>query len=935
MKKLVYLLLLICLNTLAQHQSKLKVEVDNIEHVLYVKQELVYNNQSNQTLIFIALNNWNNAYSNKNTPLAKRFSDEFIRSFHVAPNSDRGTTLDIKITNENKQNLEFNTEENNSDIIEIKLDKPILPNEKRTIYLDYKIKIPNQKFTSFGFNDKNEILLKNWYLTPARFENNTFVKYNNLNLDDAANAISDIEIEIKSLQNFYVNSGLILIKSKDNIYFFEGKNQLSNSLYIENKNSFKNFKNKNIEVVSNLNSKKVDEIQKAILINKIVNYVDANLGKNPNSKIVISQNDYDQNPFYGLNQLPNFLNPFPNEFLFELKFLKTYLNNYLKTNLQVDNRKDNWIFDAIQVYTMMQYMDENYPDSKMMGSIAKLKLLKSYNLVSLDFNEQFSYFYMLMARTNLDQKLSEPKNNLMRFNDKIASKYHAGLSFKYLSSYIGKENLQNTIKEFIQKATITQSNSADFETILKSKSTKNIDWFFKTIINSRDIIDFKFDEVTKTKEQISFSLINKTKVQVPISIYGLKNKKVVFKEWIDKPVSDSVYNLKRYDADKIVINYENEIPEHNRRNNTKSLKSFSLFNRPLKFNFFKDLEDPKFNQILFVPALELNIYNGVTPGLSLNNKTLLARPFTFDLIPSFGLKSKTLSGSFSFILNQFNRNCNLFNIKYGFSGSTFNYAPDANYIKVNPYAILQIREPDFRNNHSEGLIFRQVYVNREKSNIVNNINTYQGSYSVFNARYSNSKLEITKLNSFGSDLQISKDFGKVSAVLNYRQLFNNNRQVNLRFYAGAFLYNNSNSPYFNFALDRPTDYLFDYNYLGRSESTGLVSQEYIIAEGGFKSKLANASSNQFLVTSNASFNIWNWVEIYGDVGMIKSTNTNTNFVYDSGVRLNLVTDYFELYFPVYSNNGWEIAQPKYQEKFRFIFTFTPNTLLKLFTRKWF
>ena len=108
MKKLVYLLLLICLNSVAQHQSKLKVEVDNIEHILYVKQELVYNNKSNQTLNFIVLNNWNNAYSGKETPLAKRFSDEFIRSFHVAPNSDRGATLDIKITNENKQNLEFN-----------------------------------------------------------------------------------------------------------------------------------------------------------------------------------------------------------------------------------------------------------------------------------------------------------------------------------------------------------------------------------------------------------------------------------------------------------------------------------------------------------------------------------------------------------------------------------------------------------------------------------------------------------------------------------------------------------------------------------------------------------------------------------------------------------------------------------------------------------
>jgi hypothetical protein len=50
-------------------------------------------------------------------------------------------------------------------------------------------------------------------------------------------------------------------------------------------------------------------------------------------------------------------------------------------------------------------------------------------------------------------------------------------------------------------------------------------------------------------------------------------------------------------------------------------------------------------------------------------------------------------------------------------------------------------------------------------------------------------------------------------------------------------YNKTASDFFSYAADRPTDYLFDYNYLGRSESTGLYSQQFILAEGGFKSKI--------------------------------------------------------------------------------------------------
>lgn len=95
--------------------------------------------------------------------------------------------------------------------------------------------------------------------------------------------------------------------------------------------------------------------------------------------------------------------------MYEIQFLKTYLNNYLHTTLQLDPRKDAWIFDGIQVYTMMQYIDEFHPESKMMGSVAKMKMLRGYNLVSLDFNGQYSYFYMLMARKNLDQPLGAPK----------------------------------------------------------------------------------------------------------------------------------------------------------------------------------------------------------------------------------------------------------------------------------------------------------------------------------------------------------------------------------------------------------------------------------------------------------------------------------------------------------------------------------------------
>jgi hypothetical protein len=187
------------------------------------------------------------------------------------------------------------------------------------------------------------------------------------------------------------------------------------------------------------------------------------------------------------------------------------------------------------------------------------------------------------------------------------------------------------------------------------------------------------------------------------------------------------------------------------------------------------------------------------------------------------------------------------------------------------------------------------------------------------------------------DFQIASKFSKVSTTFEYRKLFLNNRQINLRFYAGLFLYNKTetNDNFFSFALDRPTDYLFDHNYYGRSEDSGLFSQQIIIAEGGFKSKIEPSFSNSWIATMNASTNIWKWIYAYGDVGLINNKDRGTNAVFDTGIRLSFVADYFELYFPLYSTLGWEPGLPGYDERVRFIVTLDIKTLFGLFSREWY
>jgi len=905
---------------------------------LNVKQDITYYNISNDTLNSIVLNDWNNAFSDKNTPLARRFSDEFYRGFHLAKPAERGNTTILNLSDSDNMAFEWERTDKNPDYIIVKLNRKLYPGEKIDLHLIYISKIPSDKFTRYGFTQNGGMILKNWFLSPARFENHNFTKNNNFNLDDIANASTDYQIEIKLPSNYSITTDLNSV-SKDisnpsfSTYLFSGNNRTDFNFFIEKQNTFKSYDNGLVEVLSDLKTKKLDEIQKAIIIDRVTTFANDFIGKYPHERITISQVDYDRNPFYGLNQLPSFISPFSDDFIFEITFLKTYLNNYLKNSLRLDPRKDNWVYDGIQIYAMMKYMEQNHLDQKMLGRLSDMKLFKSYNITNLTFNEQYSYYYMLMARKNLDQPLGDPKNTLIKFNEQIASKYRAGLSLSYLDDYLNHNIVPESVQEFYNLNKKEQTNRYDFEKILTKNSPKKIDWFFNTIIDSRDIIDYKFTNVSRTKDSVQFKIKNKTVNFVPIPVYGIKKNEVVFKKWIEPKNNDSIYEFARKSADKLVLNYDNEVPEYNQRNNWKSLKSLVITNRPIKFNFAKDLEDPYYNQILYIPTLTYNLYDGLTPGIRFHNKTILDKPFTFDITPAYSINAGTISGSSAFSWSEYYRNSTLYNVRYSISQNYFHYAPDAAYLRLNPMVQFRIREENFRDNRKQLILFRQVIVNREASKYITD--NSKPNYSVFNARYSNTKTELINHFSYMNDLQFSGDFGKIAGEVEYRRLFENNHKLNLRMYAGAFIYNSTNSDYFSFGLDRPTDYLFDYNFYGRSESTGFFSQQFVMAEGGFKSKIEPAYANQWMTTLNASYSIWNWIEMYGDIGFMKSKHQSTDFVYDSGIRLNLVPDYFELYFPVYSNNGWEVSQKNYDQKIRFVITLSPKTLVNLFTRKWF
>ena len=177
-------------------------------------------------------------------------------------------------------------------------------------------------------------------------------------------------------------------------------------------------------------------------------------------------------------------------------------------------------------------------------------------------------------------------------------------------------------------------------------------------------------------------------------------------------------------------------------------------------------------------------------------------------------------------------------------------------------------------------------------------------------------------------------FTKFFASYRNRKYYKEGKQYTFRFFIG-FLSDQINSGNFDFGISRVNDYSFTYNLLGRSETSGFFSQQYVLADAGFKSFINIQMANQRMMSANFSTTLWRGLEFYSDIGLVKNQGQKNRFIYDAGLSLNLIQDYLGLYFPLYSNLGWEIDDKAYASKIRFMLSFQTSQLLSLFTRSWF
>ena len=923
-----------------------------------IKQNLKFFNNSNIELDFLILNDWANSYSNSKSPLGKRLSEEYSLKFQRSTKKQRGNTNIRKIYNENE--LKYHRIKNKIDIVKIDLPKPLKPGDSISFSIDYSINLPNDNFTGYGISKSLNINIRDWYFTFSMLKDDKWVMESNLDLNDLSHDFSYYKFNLTYPVSHTLISDIkgIVNETKANknfISFFEKRKNL-NIILLKNPN-FQSFKvndktiitdifkktDKNDSIVNNLfiyandktgnnidlNNLDNSSIDKNYIISKTVKYVTQRLGTYPFNKILISNQNINRRPIYGLNNFPDIISPFSQSFLYEFNLLKELLHTYLVESISLHNREDYWEIEGIVIYLLMDYVNLYYPNLKLIGNYSKLQIIQNRNYSQYKFNEQYRLFENIISSRNINQPIKTSLDSLTRINQKIINPYKAGMGLVMMSEYLSKEVIDKSIGEYFKENKLKEEGKkTTLQEIINKKTVKNIDWYFESFLTKKSFRDFSIKKINESNGFSNFKLSNLYKSNLPIKLSFIKDFKVIDEKWIKLSKKDSIISYKSNKYDFVEINKGKNINELNYKNN---LASFRKNNKPLKFIFFNDFENIYQNQIYYMPLVGYNLYDGFMPGISLSNTNPINKIFSYKIKPFYSSKQGSFLGSAQFKYVKYHENKKLFSTQFFLGGSSFHYRDNLSYTTFYPSILFTFRNSDLRSNYRQLLNVRYISINKEENpNIEENPN-----YNIFNIKYIITNSVGGRGFVFNSDLQLNNLFIKKSFTFNYRDYYKDNRQYNLRLFFGKFLYNSTKDDYFSFSTYRAKDYMFTYNLLGRSESSGFYTQQYTSSDAALKSKITPPYSNDWLIALNSGITFWQWIEGYYDFAMVKNKNIKVKTVFDSGIRLNILTGYFELYFPFYSSLGNELNQTNYLEKVRFKIAFDPQTLSKLITRRWF
>lgn len=605
---------------------------------------------------------------------------------------------------------------------------------------------------------------------------------------------------------------------------------------------------------------------------------------------------------------------------------------YARENLKINPVEHPFLVQGMANYYKHVFFNRFYPEKMLLGPLAETFVARFFDVDHYPIAYQNRMLYLYMARQGLDQPLSDNATDFSRFNREAVVLGKSALWFSYLRNYVGEKNFLRGMHRWSETC---DGNPESLISAMRYYHNQDLNWLLEDLYTTTKKLDYKLMKTENCTSVYTATVKNKGNLAIPFSITGFKDGTPVLSEWKEGFAKKKTLQIHLEDYTSVEIDAESAMPETNQKNN--EVRTSGLFKgmTPLKMQFYTSFENPDRTQIFWLPSVNYNAYDQLLLGAQFTNANLFRKPVEWKIAPvlSTGTGSLTGHASLKFNITPYQGLFHL--ISFGVYGRYFHYAPDLAYTRLSPTLTFNFRKYHPRSPWINTLRIRGIYVDRQTppTNVENPIQIEgPADYQVLDFRFRSEKGTLLTPFIANLDAQVSEDFFKVSIEFLQRWRITKNHLFTGRFFAGTMT-GNAIDPYFQFGLSGTRDYLFDYYFIGRSDKTGIWSQQMFLTDGGFKSQTNTFTTT--LISANANVPFYRFVGAFGDVAFFPSDLTTNPVFWDYGLYLEFIPDFFEIHFPIQNSTQILISEPAYYKQIRFVLNVELDAVITRIRRGWY
>jgi hypothetical protein len=913
----------------------IEAKLSSDKKTLDINQELVYYNNSEKDLNTVKLLNWVSAYNKRETSLVYRKLEDRNTDLHFAKKAELGKLLSLHIKNSD-QEIPVNTISDENFFIPLK--EALKPGEKVKLQLQYQIQLPNKKFTGYGTSDKN-IALKYFFIVPDRFDPDNILKRNYHDIEEAVSFNTYWTVNFDLPVNYFIESNL----QQNQMNSFKGYLD-SDPEFLISQNEYPaiNIDTDGIktEVKFGYNLKPEEKQNLEFYLPLHLKFIKERIGFVP-ERIFISEKFRAKEDFFGNNDIAFWkfrFQLFTDAEKTDLDYFGIIAKKILDESIITDKQDYHWFKNGLKSYLEIQYLKKFYADAKLLGNLPETKVfgvkpLKLFHASKIKLIDRYGLAYQYIMSQNLDQKINEKYAVLSNFNDMAISSFETGSLFNYSADKMGYDNFDSLVQSFIAENTDKQVDPKDFLKKLAEKDKRTE--YLADFLQHKNRINFKLKRFKKENDSLNIKINKNTFANIPVKLQTETTEGDKKEYWVETEENEKTktFSIPASDIHKITLNDDYIFPESKYRDNFLYAKGFFSNTKKIKLKLIKDIPNPEFNEIYISPRVRFsNTYDKFLIGLNFKNQSFFDQKFLYSLTPTYSTGTGKLTGSGAVTYSFLPAESIIRSLTFGISGSYFHYDYDLAYRKASLFSTINFRKNP-RSTVSRGVGVSYNYFERDLSPEMMANNDYD-KYNLWSLSYAYTDNQSIHEKSLGVSTQSMEDFNKINAEGFYRWEFAPRQKLSVRLFAGYFVRNDTRNNTFNYGISRVSDYSFSYNLLGQSATGGILSQQYILADGGFKSFIPG-SVNKWITSVNVDTSVWKIFHVYADAGVYQNKNQPTKFIWDSGVKVRVIPDFLEIYFPIQSSLGFEPGFKDYAKRIRYTLILNLSSIINAARRGWY